>query len=447
MYYEHFGLSQAPFRITPDTQLFYSGGDRGDILAALVHAISAGEGITKVVGEVGSGKTMLCRMLEVSLPETVEIVYLVNPSIAPEHILHAIAFEMGLGAGVNESRYEVLKRLQEHLLAKHMNGRQIVVFIEEAQSMPLETLEEIRLLSNLETQKHKLLQVVLFGQPELDAKLSAPHVRQIKERITNRFYLSPLGPREVRDYLEFRLRLAGYRGPGVFAADTVRAFMRASHGVMRRLNILADKAMLAAYAEGEHAVSAQHVNAALQDSEFSSRTPWARGLLSQLTNAAGSWTAAIFHRPVADVQPDAWRVLGAAVAPVEPVPKYAPMPLETSVEACVDVTRERLEATRLWLSSADPDHYSVQLLQAEAEAAALLDRFLSTAGAREQLEHIYIYRSDVRGSPMLSVLYGSYESYAAASEAVRDMESMLPGYQPYVRTVRRVMVEAGTASH
>lgn len=447
MYYEHFGLSQAPFRITPDTQLFYTGGDRGDILAALVHAISAGEGITKVVGEVGSGKTMLCRMLEVSLPETIEIVYLVNPSIAPEHILHAIAFEMGLGAGADENRYEVMKRLQEHLLAKHMNGRQVVVFVEEAQSMPLATLEEIRLLSNLETQKHKLLQVVLFGQPELDANLSAPHVRQIKERITNGFYLSPLGPWEVRDYLEFRLRLAGYRGPGVFAQDAVRAFTRASRGVMRRLNILADKSMLAAYSEGRREVSARHVYAALRDSEFSGRMPWSRGLLAQLTNAAGAWAAAVFQRAAVDVPPDAWAVPDSAVAPVESAPTCVSLPMETPVKACADITRERLEATRDWLSSVDPDHFSVQLLQAEAETASPLDRFLSTAEARKRLDHIYIYRSDVRGNPMLSVLYGSYENYAAASEAARDVESMLSGYQPYVRTVRRVMVEAGTVSH
>ncbi|MCC6206793.1 MAG: AAA family ATPase [Gammaproteobacteria bacterium] len=448
MYYDFFGLSQAPFRITPDTQLFYSGGDRGDILAALVHAVSSGEGITKVVGEVGSGKTMLCRMLEVSLPGAVEIVYLVNPSIAPEHILHAIAFEMGLGAGSDENRYEVLKRLQEHLLAKHMNGRQVVVFIEEAQSMPLETLEEIRLLSNLETQKHKLLQVVLFGQPELDVKLAAPHVRQIKERITNGFYLSPLGPHEVRDYLDLRLHLAGYQGPDVFSSDAVRAFSRASRGVMRRLNILADKAMLAAYAQGERMVTARHVRLALFDSEFSSRGKTvvrSAGLLTHLADAANSCAAAIFHRSSINVRHVMRLTTDSVVAPVEAVPVCAQKTDETA-KAHVDVTLERLEATLRWLSSADPDHYSVQLLQAEADASASVDRILSAGEVRKHLEQIYVYRSDIRGNPMLSVLYGSYDNYAAASEAVRDMESMLPGYQPYVRTVRRVMAEAGTSS-
>jgi len=170
-------------------------------------------------------------------------------------------------------------------------------------------------------------------------------------------------------------------------------------------------------------------------------------LLAQLKHAAGSWTAAVFHRAAADLQPDAWGLLDSAMTPVESAPTCRSLPLETPVEACADITRARLAATRDWLSSADPDHYSVQLLQAEAEANAPLDRFLSTAEARKRLDHIYIYRSDVRGNPMLSVLYGSYANYAAASEAVRDVESMLPGYQPYVRTVRRVMVEAGTPSH
>jgi MSHA biogenesis protein MshM len=146
MYYDFFGFNQPPFRITPDTNLFYPGGNRGAVLDALVYSILNGEGIVKVVGEVGSGKTMLCRMLEKELPDNVEVVYLVNPSISPENTLHAIAFELKLNVKPNTSRFEVMNALQEYLLKRHSENRQVVVFVEEAQSMPIATLEEIRLL-------------------------------------------------------------------------------------------------------------------------------------------------------------------------------------------------------------------------------------------------------------------------------------------------------------
>ncbi len=268
MYYESFGLTNPPFRITPDTQLFYSGGYRGATLDALEYAVLNGEGITKVVGEVGSGKTMLLRMLATRLSSAVQLVYLPNPKIAPENILHALAFEMGLKIDPGSNRLQVMSELHEYLLEKHGEDTPVIILIEEAQSIPLETLEEIRLLSNLETQQHKLLQIVLFGQPELDVHLSAPHVRQIKERITNSFYLLPLKRRDINDYLMFRLGLSGYNGSNVFSPAAVRVLAYFSKGLMRRINILADKAMLAAFSKNTRSVSVKHVWAAAKDSEF-----------------------------------------------------------------------------------------------------------------------------------------------------------------------------------
>ncbi|MCP4041707.1 MAG: AAA family ATPase, partial [Gammaproteobacteria bacterium] len=273
MYYEHFGLNEPPFKITPDTRLFYTGGNRGAILDAIVYAITSGEGIVKVVGEVGSGKTMLCRMLEVRLPESVEVVYLANPSLSPENILHAIAFEMRLPVDADANRLQVMQALQDRLLGKHADDRQVVVFVEEAQSMPLETLEEIRLLSNLETQRAKLLQIVLFGQPELEPNLSEPHIRQLRERITHSFDLPPFSKPETKEYLDFRMRAAGYRGPEVFSPSAVRAITNASTGLIRRTNILADKSLLAAYAAGVHRITGSQVKVALKDSEFGRSPP------------------------------------------------------------------------------------------------------------------------------------------------------------------------------
>jgi type II secretory pathway predicted ATPase ExeA len=278
MYYKFFGLDQAPFKITPDTRLFFPGANRGAALEALVYAITNGEGIIKVVGEVGSGKTMLCRMLELELPKHVEIVYIANPSLTPDQVLHAIAFELRLDVKPGEDRLVVQRALQDYLLAKHAENRRVVLFLEEAQSMPMETLEEVRLLSNLETGQDKLLQIVLFGQPELDETLSRYEIRQLKERITHSFQLTPFQRWEIRDYLMSRLRASGFRGGEVFGNASVREIERFSAGLVRRINIIADKSMLAAYAEQSMAVSPKHVRMAADDSEYKAARglpPWA----------------------------------------------------------------------------------------------------------------------------------------------------------------------------
>lgn len=268
MYYDYFGLNQPPFKITPDTSLFFPGGNRGAILEALIYAVVNGEGIVKVVGEVGTGKTMLSRMLEHDLDESVEIVYLANPSISPEQIPHAVAFELQLDVQTDDNRLKVMNDLQQYLVQKHAENKQVVVFVEEAQSMRIETLEEIRLLSNLETNKHKLLQIVLFGQPELDEMISKPEIRQLKERITYSFNLAPFEVSDIREYINSRLRACGYRGADVFSKSAVKEIGHYSKGLLRRINILSDKAMLAAYADNTMSVTPKHVRAAAADSEF-----------------------------------------------------------------------------------------------------------------------------------------------------------------------------------
>lgn len=283
MYLEYYSLERPPFRITPDPSLFYTGGanGRGVVLEALLYAISSGEGILKVVGEVGSGKTMLCRMLEERLPESVEIVYLANPNLSPHDILYAIAFELKLPVDHSTQRLVLMQHLQEYLLQQHAANKSVLVIIEEAQSMPLETLEEVRLFSNLETHQHKLMQIVLFGQPELDKNLQDKSIRQLRERITHSFDLRPLNLEEVRDYIRYRLQAAGCPAPQVFDAGAEKLIAKASGGLTRRINILADKAMLAAYSESatalrprsvghslKPAVLARHVKAAIKDSGY-----------------------------------------------------------------------------------------------------------------------------------------------------------------------------------
>lgn len=268
MYEQFFGLNRPPFKITPDTSLFYDGGRRGDVLGALVYAVQRGEGIVKVVGEVGSGKTMLCRMLQKELPESVEIIYIANPSVSAEDILFVIAHELKLDVQKDTSKHEVMHLLQSHLLSRFTGNRQVVLFVEEAQGMPLETLEEIRLLSNLETDQDKLLQIILFGQPELDDNLKTSSIRQLKERVTHEFNLTPLSEAEIHQYLNFRMREVGYTGPELIDERVAKVVAKYSGGLLRRINIIADKVLLSAFAENTHNITVKHVNAAVQDSGF-----------------------------------------------------------------------------------------------------------------------------------------------------------------------------------
>ena len=267
MYLNHFGLNELPFRITPHTDFFFAGANRGATLEALLYAITNDEGIVKVSGEVGSGKTMLCRVLMERLPQQVQTILLSNPSLSRDEIFYAIAEELDIRPQ-SERISVLLLKLQEHLINLYGENQRVVLLIDEAHAMPPETLEQIRLLSNLESSHAKLLQIVLFGQPELDQNLSMPKMRPLKERITHSFRLEPLLRPDIEAYLDFRMRAAGYRGPSVFTPEAVRRIVRASKGLTRRVNILADKSLLAAFADNRHGISARHVDRAIRDAEY-----------------------------------------------------------------------------------------------------------------------------------------------------------------------------------
>ncbi len=267
MYLKHFGLDEPPFRITPVTVFFFSGANRGEILDALIYSISEVEGIIKVSGEVGSGKTMLCRVLLEKLPAHIETIYLANPSLSREEMLYAIAD--GLGLNIEGERVGIImQRIQNKLEEKAREGKRIVVLVDEAHAMPPDTLEELRLLYNLQVGNAKLLQIVLFGQPELNTKLNQPNMRQLKDRIAHHFHMQPLSRNTLESYLMFRMRAAGYRGPNIFSPDALKLIAKTSSGLMRRVNILADKSLLAAFVENTHNIEARHVQAAMHDSEL-----------------------------------------------------------------------------------------------------------------------------------------------------------------------------------
>ena len=434
MYYEHFGLTQAPFKITPNTGFFFAGGNRGAILDALIYAITHGEGIVKVTGEVGSGKTMLCRMLTERLPDNVETVYLANPSVEPGEILHAIAFELHLDVPRESGRLEVMKMLQDHLLAGHGEGKQFVIFVEEAQSMPIATLEEIRLLSNLETQHNKLLQIVLFGQPELDDNLNQWEIRQLKERITHSFTLSPLGYQDIGQYLMFRLRAAGYTGPDIFTPAAVKLIAKASLGLSRRVNIIADKALLAAYAENRHSITPRQVKAAIEDSDFIDLKPsarWQRWVFAPALLAIG--VAAGFGINTLFANTPTHPVTSAKVVSKPPAPP------EVSQVSSPGQLDERLAATNEWLGNQPPSNLSIQVMG--SNDTGKLKAYLKQISDIIEIQNVYVYRTMAKGKPSYTVLYGTYNNRTDATKAIASLPPVLAAFRPYLRTIQGIRAE------
>ena len=267
MYLNHFGLREFPFGITPDTSFIYSADAHQEALNTLLIGLNTGEGFIKITGEVGTGKTLLCRRFLATLGENQLVAYLPNPMLEPRILLIAIAEELGLKLQGFDYQFHLLKEFNQHLLDMAAQGKRVVICIDEAQSMPLESLEALRLLSNLETEKRKLLQVVMFGQPELDQKLADPAVRQLRQRIVFHYRMPGLKQQEAAHYLAHRLRVAGHRDGDVFPPASARRLFRWSSGTPRLVNVLAHKSMLLAYGEGKTRVSRAHVDLAGRDTE------------------------------------------------------------------------------------------------------------------------------------------------------------------------------------
>ena len=274
MYLNHFGLREFPVSITPDTSFIYSADAHQEALNTLLIGLDTGEGFIKITGEVGTGKTLLCRRFLATLSESQAVAYLPNPMLEPRVLLIAIAEELGLKLQGLDHQFHLLKQFNQHLLDMAARGKKVVICIDEAQSMPLESLEALRLLSNLETEKRKLLQVVMFGQPELDQKLANPAVRQLRQRIVFHYRMPGLKQQEATHYLAHRLRVAGHRDGEVFPPASARLLFRWSRGTPRLVNVLAHKAMLLAYGEGKARVSRAHVTLAGRDTDGLSALRW-----------------------------------------------------------------------------------------------------------------------------------------------------------------------------
>jgi type II secretory pathway predicted ATPase ExeA len=466
MYLEHFGLREAPFRITPHTDFFFPGAKRKATLEALIYATTHDEGIVKVSGEVGSGKTMLCRMLLETLPESVKTIYLANPSLSREEILDTIAEELDVTIPEKHTR-RFLTSIQKRLIDFYAEGRLVVVMVDEAHAMPRETLEEIRLLSNLESKRHKLLHIVLFGQPELDVRLLEPGMRPLKERITHNFALSPLHRDDIGEYLMFRLRRAGYRGPDIFTPAAIRLIARVSEGLTRRINILADKALLSAFSENRHLIDAREIKAAIDDAQFnpmnhpSPSEKWVAGALAAAllvliivlahsraregTQASPPDTAENAHFS-ADLSTPAAPPRAAVLPSFPPEAMALPIPAQQTdapdppphspphAPTYSPPLDTRVAETAQWIASAPNSHFFIQLFSTSASNRAGVEAFLEEIRFLDTRQ-VRVYRSRLSGRNRYGVIYGDYPSFESARVDLEALKRAHPLEQAYIRSV------------
>ena len=259
MYRHHFGLREPPFGLTPDTAFTFSAASHQEALNVLLVASTSGEGFIKITGDVGMGKTLLCRRFLATLGKDTVAAYIPNPLLDLRGMLLAIAEELGAPVDRPSDQHHLIKTVNHALLGFARQGKRVIIFLDEAQALPIETLEALRLLSNLETEKRKLVQIVMFGQPELNQKLSQPAIRQLNQRISFSYKLTGLSDKETAQYVAHRLRVAGYAGGELFTPRALRALYKHTKGVPRLVNVLSHKALLAAYGEGKAQVSHKHV--------------------------------------------------------------------------------------------------------------------------------------------------------------------------------------------
>jgi septal ring-binding cell division protein DamX len=372
-----------------------------------------------------------------------------------------------------------LRALQDRLLEIYAADRKVVVMIDEAHAMPSESLEEIRLLSNLESNKHKLLHIVLFGQPELDERLSKSDMRQLKERITHNFALEPLRRNDIGDYLMFRIRAAGYRGPDLFTPAAIQLISKASEGLTRRINILADKALLSAFSENRHQIDRRQIKAAIRDAQFNPMRDgnakplaWIAAaalilILTGLAYLAGSHRKAENQaKPIAAVTEPAPQLPTDSVSeskPVAPPPTNDDRPQQTQEPAvATDATpaptatakteepiaqspaairqtvADRIAATDEWLNSTPVTHYFIQLLSTDGNNERGVEIFLENVSRSLDPTQIRVYRSTLSGRERLGVIYGDFPTRELALAELAKLAPTGAGSNPYIRTVSKL---------
>lgn len=445
MYEQHFGFRCRPFRNNADTRFFFAGGERGAVVASLRYAIASGEGMIKVVGEVGSGKTVISRTLAIQVSALADLVYLPNPSLTPDEVIRSIALELKLPVTDDAPPLQVQYLLQNHLLSLHGSGRHVVILVEEAQAMPRETLECVRLLSNLETEREKLVQIILFGQPELDKVLARNDLRQLRERISHAFYLEPLGQNDVRDYLKHRLHIAGYNGPELFPAPVVNLIRRGARGSIRRINQIADKVLLAAFAEGASHVSRKHCRQALADVVCRNSFSKVFAQWPAVASSAAACALAIVVLSLSGGQ-------SVALATLSEMPAVASSPARMdhaiATPAPLPVANNISTANNDWLEETKLNKFTIQLITRRGEDVVGFEKFEQLFKLQElvHLAHKVRVFSGYDGERKIRI--ATLDAYAKPSDARAAIESLpeeLARYKPYVVRLRTIVNRYGRA--
>lgn len=487
MYLSHFGFSEQPFTHLSDANFFCEGANRGEVLDALIYRLTHGEGvegIIKVIGEDGSGKTTLCRLLESRLPLNIKTIYLAKRDLSPEDPLKSTADELKLGLAVSRTTAVYIPTAicdLKNALEKHAMSVQVVLLIDEAHTFAVETLEELRFLYDLASPRHKLLQIVLFGRSELEDTLALPQMRQFKDRVTHHFTLQPFNAKATQEYLRCHMCAAGYSGPDIFTPDAVRLIAMASGGIAQRINILANKSLMSAFTVNTRDIDARQVKAVIKDAGIKRGFVWpdwpallkhrvasASAIVAVMVLGVLGWrsiqtnvTPPVAALPVdvttsAPVSAPLYPPRAATVMPSAPPPASTPLSgatarlsppehaagtisaqgnLATATEKVgtvkLDVggvkladhklVGQRVEATKQMMATMDKNYYSIQLFVTDNIQPDRMERFLIRAQNLVKLSDLYMHLVNKEGQAHFRVFYGIYPTRDQADVAMDEL--------------------------
>ena len=410
MYPAFFGIAEKPFAITPDPRYLYLGARHAEALAHLVYGITEAGGFIQLTGEVGTGKTTTIRSLLARTPGNAEIALIINPRLTPLEFLQTICEELGIGlpdAAIGNSK-ELVDQLNRYLLRAHAAGRRVVLIVDEAQNLSAEVLEQVRLLTNLETESQKLLQIILIGQPELRTLLERNDLRQLAQRVTARYHLEPLGREDTLAYVRHRLRIAGATSD-IFTPAALREIYRLSGGVPRVINVICDRALLAAYSGEQHEVGGKLVRRAASEVFDRHLAPvWLKPLISLLVilviaaSAATLWRLGPWQRKTA-----APLVAALQLVPVVPQPRPSPTLAAQLTQAGTDTGTDAAftQLLKLWGATYQPGPTD-GCTQAGAQGLDCVTLRGSLAQLRDLNRPAILLLSDRSGKPLQVVLTG-----------------------------------------
>ncbi|MBC7730090.1 MAG: AAA family ATPase, partial [Microbacteriaceae bacterium] len=337
MYASFFGLKQLPFSIAPDPRYLYMSERHREALAHLLFGVQGGGGFVLLSGEIGAGKTTVCRCFLEQVPPDCQVAYIFNPQLTVPELLQTVCDEFGIAVPVGAvpaSLKTYIDALNAHLLAAHAQGRHCLLIIDEAQHLSAEVLEQLRLLTNLETRERKLLQIILIGQPELRTLLAGAGLEQLAQRVIARYHLGALTAPDTAAYVAHRMAVAGLAGPLPFDAAALRRIHRLSGGVPRRINLLCDRALLGAFAEGRARIGARIVGrAASEVFDAGAAAPRQRPVLLLATGLGGGLALAVLAAAGWLAEPPGPRWPAGAVATAAATPAAAAAPLAAGARA------------------------------------------------------------------------------------------------------------------